>query len=304
MKMLGRKLPGLPNVPPRFPAPFRAVLHAVLARGPQLLGGRVEPVRARRAALSQSGTFVGHRPYAPGDDLRRIDWSAYARSGELFVKQLEEEERRTATLLLDLSPSLLVGAPPRRLAALRLAAVIGGLALRHLDGLTVVAPGASLHAIAVFEGARDLDRLLQHLDELPVVAGNPRDAMGLLLQRGTGGRVHWISDFADPTGSELLLAAVRRCGGRVTGWLPELAEDRAAPKSGYVRLADPETGESFAIAIDPPLAAELQRQLEALRRRQDRLFAQCGCPLLRWPAPADGDFRIAVYQEPIALCSR
>ena len=304
MKVLPRKLPPLPSVPPRFPTGFRTVLHDVLARGPRMTGGRVEPVRARRAALSQSGTFVGHRPYAPGDDLRRIDWSAYARSGELFVKQLEEEERRTATLLLDLSPSLLVGSPPRRLAALRLAAVVGGQALRHLDGLTVVAPGAGGRELAVFEGARDLDRLLQHLDELPVVACSPREAMRLLLQRGVAGRVHWVSDFADPTGSELLLAAVRRRGGRVTGWLPELVEDRTAPKSGYVRLADAETGESFAVAIDAPLAAELQRQLEALRRRQDRLFAQCGCPLVRWPAPAEGDFRLAIYQELLALCSR
>ena len=143
MKVLPRKLPPLPSVPPRFPPAFRAVLHEVLARGPRMTGGRVEPVRARRAALSQSGTFVGHRPYAPGDDLRRIDWSAYARSGELFVKQLEEEERRTATLLLDLSPSLLVGTPPRRIAVLRLAAVVGGQALRHLDGLTVVGGGDS-----------------------------------------------------------------------------------------------------------------------------------------------------------------
>ena len=304
MKFWSRKLPPLPTVPPRFPPAFRTVLHEVLARGPRLAGGRVEPVRARRAALSQSGTFVGHRPYAPGDDLRRIDWAAYARSGELFCKQLEEEERRSATLLLDLSPSLLCGTPPRRLAALRLAAVVGGQALRHLDGLTVLAPGAGAQACVRFEGAGDLERLLQHLDQLPVATGTPREAMDLLWQRGVAGRVHWVSDFADPTGCELLLAAVRRRGGRVTGWLPELREDHAAPTRGYVRIADPETGATTAIAVDAALAAELQRQLEALRRRQDRVFAQCGCQLQRWPAPALDDFRSVVFQEIVVRCSR
>lgn len=299
-----RGLPAVPVVPPCFSAAFRSVLHEVLARGARLRGARQENQRARRSALSQSGTFVGHRPYVRGDDLRAIDWSAYARSGELFVKQFEEEERRAATLLLDLSASLLVGAPPRRLFALRLAAVVGGMALRHLDGLTVLAPGAGARASVAFQGAADLDRLLAHLDELPIAAWEPREAMELLLHRSVAGRVHWISDFADPTACEAVLAAVRRRGGHVTGWLPAIVEDSEAPKSGYVRIADPETGEQFTIAIDRQFAHELQRELQALRRRQDRLFAQCGCPLLRWSVPATEVPQVAAYQELSALCSR
>jgi uncharacterized protein (DUF58 family) len=299
-----KKLPGLPPVPARFPPPFRAALHEVLARGPRLAGGAVAPVRARRAALSQSGTFVGHRPYAPGDDLRRIDWAAYARSGVLYTKQLEEDERRTATLLLDLSARLLVGSPPRRLAMLRLAAIVGGLALRHLDGLSVVAPGAGQRSLATFEGTADLERLLQHLDELPIVTSTPQQAVELLLQRGVGGIVHWVADFADPGACELVLAAVRRRGGRVLGWLPALPEDTAAQARGYLRVADPATGEQFVVAVDAALAAALQRELDVLRRRQDRLFAQFGCGLLRWPVPAADDFRVRTYQELAVWCSR
>jgi uncharacterized protein (DUF58 family) len=299
-----RGLPSLPVVPPRFPEAFRIVLHEVLARGARLSGARQESQRARRSALSQSGTFVGHRPYVRGDDLRAIDWSAYARSGELFVKQFEEEERRTATLLLDLSASLLAGSPPRRLFAMRLAAVIGGMALRHLDGLTVLAPGAGARAFGAFQGAADLDRLLAHLDELPVAASRTREAMELLLQRSVAGRVHWLSDFVDPSACEVVLAAVRRRGGHVTGWLPAIGEDTVAPKHGYVRVADPETGEAFAVAIDRALADEMQRQLDSLRRRQDRLFAQCGCPLVRWVVPNGDALHLSAYQELATLCSR
>ena len=79
---------------------------------------------------------------------------------------------------------------------------------------------------------------------------------------------------------------------------------QAAPTRGYVRIADPETGATTAIAVDAAVAAELQRQLEALRRRQDRVFAQCGCQLQRWPAPALDDFRSVVFQEIVVRCSR
>lgn len=298
------RVPPLPVVPPRYPAPFRTLLHDLLARGGRMRSGRVDQQRARRAVLSHSGTFVGHRPYVHGDDPRRIDWAACARTGELFVKQFEEERRRTATLVLDLSASLLVGAPPRRLAALRLAAVVGGLALRHLDGVTVVAPGAGAAALATFAGAGDLDALLHHLDELPVVASAPEAAIPLVLSRGMSGHLHWISDFADPARFELPLAALRRRGASITGWLPALPEDRDVPRQGYVRVQDPETGAVLAVAVDAALAAAMRRQLELLQRRQDRLFAQFGCPLVRWQAPAAAEYGIVAWQEIVAWCAR
>lgn len=295
------RTPALPAVPARFPPEFRALLAEILARGPRVRGGRVEQRRAARRALRQSGTFVGHRPYERGDDLRRIDWNAFARSGELFVKQLEEEERRTATIVVDLSASLLAGSPPRRLAALRLAAVVGALALRHLDGLTVVAPGAGA---ATFTGAGDLEALLRHVDGLPVVTVPPEAAIAPLLQRGVAGRVHWISDFAEPGAFELPLAALRRRGIAVTGWLPVLPADTRVAGRGYVQVRDPETGSTMALPVDDALAEAMQRELALLARRQDRLFAQSGCPLLRWPAPADGDFSRAAWQDVIAWCAR
>jgi uncharacterized protein (DUF58 family) len=299
-----RRLPPLPEVPPRFPLAFRALLHELLARGPRLAGAAVEPRRARRSAPRDAGTFVGHRPYVRGDDVRRIDWAAYARSGELYVKQLAAEDRRSATVLIDLSPRMLVGAPPRRLAALRLAAVIGGLALRHLDGLTVLAPGAGTARVTTFAGSADLERLLQHLDHLPVAAAEPADAIALLVSRGTAGRVHWLSDFVAPAACQRALAALRRRGGRAIGWLPALPEDTAAPVRGHVCLADPATGATLDVAIDRVVAAAMQQQLDLLRRRQDVAFAQVGCPLVRWPAPPADEHRLTDFEEVLAWCAR
>ncbi|MFO1077765.1 MAG: DUF58 domain-containing protein [Planctomycetota bacterium] len=209
-----KRAPALPPLPEPFPPPFRALLAELLARRSRIAADRSEHRVRRRTQFGHSGTFAGHRPYAPGDDPRRIDWAAYARSDELHVMQFEEEERRTAALLLDLSARLCVGEAPRRVGALRIAAIVGGLALRHLDGLEVHAPGAPSGAVASFTGLGDYERLLQHLAGLPWAEVAPRDAIAALLDRGACGRVHWISDFAEPAACELPLAALRRRGGR------------------------------------------------------------------------------------------
>ncbi|MCR9243977.1 MAG: DUF58 domain-containing protein [bacterium] len=295
-----------PVVPPPvaapFPPEFRRLLRELLARAPRAHGERVERLPRRRAALGQSGTFAGHRPYVRGDDPRRIDWAAYARSGELFVMQLEEEERRVATILLDLSPRLVVGTPSRRVAALRLAAVIGGLALRHLDGLTVVAPGGGTNAVSAFAGVADVERLLVQLEQLPWAEVAPPTAVQTLLQSGPLGRLHWISDFVAPRAVERNLAALRRRGGRVVGWLPALPDDVEPPARGYLTLQDPATGKRVVVTVDDALRSAMRRELAVLRRAQERVFAQSGSTFVRWPVPAADDHRRPDYEEVLRQC--
>ena len=50
--------------------------------------------------------FADHREYAPGDDLKRLDWRAFARSGRYFIKRYEEESNLRCTILLDASASM------------------------------------------------------------------------------------------------------------------------------------------------------------------------------------------------------
>lgn len=298
-----KRAAALPVPPPPFPDGFLRVLHTLVAQPVEPAHAPDPRRRARRAVLSQSGTFVGHRPYARGDDLRRLDWAAYARTGDLFTKQLEQDERRTAALLIDVSPSLLAGEGTRRTWLLRVAAVLGGLALAQLDGLTVLAPGAGEAAVRTFAGASMLPALLSHLEALPTAATSANDAIAMLLQRGMPGRVHWLSDFATPAEFELPLHALRRRGGAVTGWLPELAGDRDGVANGFVRVADPETGADLVVPIDAAFADELRRQLAMLATRQNRLFAKAGAPLRRWRVPARDDFALAGYWPIVKWCS-
>src|SRR5262249_59820670 len=56
---------------------------------------RQAPVGMAGSALSQrSGSsleFKDYRDYQPGDDLRHIDWNAFARSDQLSIKLFREE---------------------------------------------------------------------------------------------------------------------------------------------------------------------------------------------------------------------
>lgn len=50
--------------------------------------------------------FAQHRPYTPGDELRRLDWRVFARSDRLVVKEYIEETNLSCHLLVDASESM------------------------------------------------------------------------------------------------------------------------------------------------------------------------------------------------------
>src|SRR6202008_2184921 len=50
--------------------------------------------------------FSEHRKYAPGDDLKYLDWGVYAKTGKYFVKKLQAETNMTGYLVMDLSKSM------------------------------------------------------------------------------------------------------------------------------------------------------------------------------------------------------
>jgi uncharacterized protein (DUF58 family) len=62
----------------------------------------IHPSRAK----GFSSEFEGHREYAQGDDLRHVDWKAYAKFDRYFVKEYQEATNLRATLLLDTSSSM------------------------------------------------------------------------------------------------------------------------------------------------------------------------------------------------------
>lgn len=60
----------------------------------------------RSPYLGFSLDFAEHRPYMPGDDIRRIDWSLFGRTDRHYIKLFEAETNANFVVLLDVSRSL------------------------------------------------------------------------------------------------------------------------------------------------------------------------------------------------------
>jgi uncharacterized protein (DUF58 family) len=53
--------------------------------------------------------FAQHREYAPGDDIKHLDWKVFARTERYHLKQYEQETNLVAWLIVDASESMAVG---------------------------------------------------------------------------------------------------------------------------------------------------------------------------------------------------
>src|SRR3989337_762639 len=53
-----------------------------------------------------SNEFAEHREYAPGDDLRYVDWKVFGKTDRFYLKQFEEDTNQVSNVLLDTSESM------------------------------------------------------------------------------------------------------------------------------------------------------------------------------------------------------
>lgn len=95
----------------------------------------------RSPYFGQSIEFLQHRQYTPGDDLRHVDWKAWAKQDRLYVKQFEEDTNMRCTLLVDVSASMQYGSGPlnKYEYAATVATSLAYLLLKQHDSVSCVA---------------------------------------------------------------------------------------------------------------------------------------------------------------------
>ena len=81
--------------------------------------------------------FADYRPYEVGDDLRYVDWNAFARLNRLYLKVFIDEEDLCIHLLLDASGSMDYGTPNKFRYAVRLAAALAFIGFVNLERVGV-----------------------------------------------------------------------------------------------------------------------------------------------------------------------
>ncbi|MFK7989115.1 MAG: DUF58 domain-containing protein, partial [Sandaracinaceae bacterium] len=154
---------------------------------------------------------IDTRAYSPGDDVRRIDWGAFARFERLRVRVVADERPLRVGLIVDHSGSMAFGEPSKLAQACRLAAGMAAIAVAREDRVTLVdhADGRSRVRVRACGGARGLRAVLRALEGLQ--ADGTTDlaaaAKGMRAVLGGGGLCVIVSDFLDPSGA---LAAAER----------------------------------------------------------------------------------------------
>ncbi|PRQ03727.1 hypothetical protein ENSA5_12770 [Enhygromyxa salina] len=210
-----------------IPASLRAALarRELLVRRP-VAGVRHGVHRSLRPGIGRD--FRDYRPYAPGDDPRRLDWRAAARSQRLVVRQTESEEELDLVLVVDGSAAMDYGergsSAHKWSRAGTVAAALTTLALRQGDRVGFAVGRAGELQTAALEPAARRDRLraLAEIWTTPA-AGDCEweallDAVAPRLRRRA--LVVVLSDFLDPGG---------RGPGLAEDGAPEL--DRSADES-------------------------------------------------------------------------
>jgi uncharacterized protein (DUF58 family) len=225
--------------------------------------------------------FADYRNYVPGDDLRRLDWNVYARTGRPYIKLLEDEEDLAVHILLDASASM--GWPAaddvpegvdftadynKLIYGKRLMAGLGYIALGTNDRLmlTALKPGGD----AMFGPSRGRGQSVPMLRFAHGVKADGRIDLNQALKAYAmrtrrPGLCFVISDFFSPSGHIEGLNALVGKGFEVV-LLHVLSPDEVMPPiTGDLRLIDVETGVAQEVSVDATMRSLYVQRMQAWR---------------------------------------
>ena len=249
-------------------------LRYALALPQATLAGQRGENLGRRAGSSVD--FQDYRDYQPGDDLRHIDWNAYARTDQLTVKLFREEVQPHLDLILDTSASMALADSPKAQALHQLAALF----------TTAAANARCSHAVWVtgegFQRVANDTQPPSAWGELPLGGARSfEEAHGLLPPRlrRQGIRIV-ISDLFWPGDPLPTLRKLTEGAAAVTLVQLLAPSDLEPPKPGNVQLEDSETGETLSLYIDTTIQEQYRKTLQRLQQSWDHAAQQTGAELV------------------------
>lgn len=279
---------------------------------PSLRDGRMEAalraleltVRGRLDGLLQ-GNHLGLVPgpgsepgdarlYQPGDDVRRMDWAATARTTQAHVRDTVADRELETWVVVDLSPSLDFGTAAcdkRELAVAALAAIAhltrgGGNRIGAL-----VATGERTARIPARGGLAHARGLLRRVARTPRAPEGTRGDLAAAIEQlrrppRRRGLAVVISDFLGEPDWERPMRALSTRHDLVA---VEVIDPRELelPDVGTVVLADPETGRQREVVTTPVLRREFAAAASAHRDRVAATLRRCGAAHLALRTDSD-----------------
>ena len=240
----------------------------------------------KSAFKGQGIEFTEVREYAPGDDIRRIDWNVTARRGAPFIKKFQESREQTVIFAVDLSASGLFGSTgtlKQELAA-ELTAVLAFAALKNNDRAGLMA--FSCEPEKSLKPKKSRKHILSLIDT--VLSFKPKglgtDINAALSNLNTLWKrkalVFLISDFKDTNFEDLLKSTSHR-HDLVCVHITDPRE-KELPKHGFMPLKDPETGNlAYVDFSSKKTHAFYDEALNAHKEYLNNVFSAARCDTIK-----------------------
>ena len=250
---------------PLFEPDFLEELETLNLIARQLIRGRRS---AARPSIKKGASieFKDFREYSPGDDPRTVDWMAYARLGELYIKLYRQEEELDLWVLLDRSGSMDFGEPNKFDHARRIAAALAYIGLSNMDSASVVPFDTDLRqGMERLRGKGQALRLMRFLEELPTgdLTGFEKTAQMFASRVRRPGIVVLISDFYGLQQARAGLDRLRFAKHQIHVVQVVSPWERNPPLRGELRLHDAETGAQQNLTITDSMLKRYKAAFES-----------------------------------------
>jgi uncharacterized protein (DUF58 family) len=198
-----------PTISPLLEPKILAQLQGLELRARKIVEGYVAGLH-RSPYRGFSNEFAEHREYAPGDDLRYVDWKVFGKSDRFYLKQFEEETNLLCYLLLDSSESMQYQGPHAPMSkfayAQCAAAALAYLVLHQRDAVGLVTFDQEIRqVIRPSSNPTQLKQLLHVMEEATAIRKTRTGPIfhDLAERLGRRGIVVVISDLFDDVESML-----------------------------------------------------------------------------------------------------
>ncbi|HEX6334368.1 MAG TPA: DUF58 domain-containing protein [Flavisolibacter sp.] len=230
-------------------------------------------------------SFKEVREYAPGDDIRFIDWNVSARFGHPYSKVFEEERELTVMLLIDISASSLFGTVnvTKKELATEIAAVLAFSAVNNADKVGAILYSDRIEKfIPAKKGKQHALFIVRELLSFESTGKRTKLSSALRYFNNTTRQksiAFIISDLLDTNYQDALRVAGNKHD--IVGIKLYDKMDRNLPPLGMLRVEDAETGTQKWVDTSSSLVRyEYEKEFFRVVDFAREAFRKSGCDLL------------------------
>lgn len=235
----------------------------------------------RSQRFGASLDFSDFREYAPGDDVRQIDWNVYARTDKYFIKRFLDEQEMRVHILLDTTKSM--GDPIKWTFAKQLAVSLGILVLQRDDRLSFSAVSEGKKPPFRRKGATYRKAFIQTISDIEEPAMNSSftdNALSFLPKDSTV--LFVITDCLESIESwERLLQKLPKFAGDIRILQVVTGEEIDPPYGGDMQLVDIETSEQVNVSVSSRVLAAYHQERKEHQQRIELLCHKFGIKILQ-----------------------